>query len=163
LRIVSLSLLVTIYSFSFYLTGRCLPENCSVSLLVTIYFFFLYLTGERFTSCHNLLHHPLLHRMNLCLRIVNDSLLVTIYSLTEKCLPQNCEHFTSSQILPLSHFFTCNYLPENCECLFLLLLCLYLTMTDCVCLRTVTVPPRVTIYSGSQYFLSYMWLSAWEL
>jgi hypothetical protein len=62
LRIASISLLVTIYFFSLYLTGECLPENCSVSLLVTIFSFFPYLTGEHFTSCHNLLLHPLFHR-----------------------------------------------------------------------------------------------------
>ncbi len=65
--------------------------------------------------------------MSVCLRIVSVSLFLKFY--------------------PFLTFLQVIICLRIVSVLFLLLLCLYLT--DCVCLRTATVPPRVTIYSGS--------------
>ncbi len=82
--------------FSFQSISSSSTWLVSDSLLVIIYFVTLYFT-EWIYAWELWVIHFLSH-----------------YSLTDECLPQNCERFTSSQILPLSHFYTGNYLPENC-------------------------------------------------
>jgi hypothetical protein len=90
LRIVSISLLVTIYPFSLYTVSTWLLSVClriaSVSLLVTIQFFSLYLTGDWWVYGWDLWAF---HFLSLSTHSPS------IQYLTGECLPENCQRLTS--------------------------------------------------------------------